>query len=72
MAYFVLQEKRITLTVGFCLPCLIIGETNSSGEEIRESNASINEPLSANKKPSGTTETGKKCLIKISSRHSIS
>ncbi|XP_020882510.1 tRNA (guanine(37)-N1)-methyltransferase 1 isoform X2 [Arabidopsis lyrata subsp. lyrata] len=41
------------------------GETNSSGEEIHESNASRNEPLSANQKPSGTTETengvGKDC-----------
>lgn len=49
--------------------CLTIAETSVedknagiSREEISESHASINEPLGANKKPSGISETGKKCL----------
>lgn len=48
--------------------CLTIAETNVedrkgiSREEICGSDASINEPLSANKKPSGISEIGKKCL----------
>lgn len=64
--------------MGFSLLCLTIADTNFedknagiSGEEIFESNASINEALGAIKKPSGITETGKKCQ-KIFPRHSIS